>query len=252
MLITSEISYLYEQVMSYLVSGKGNNYTHPDDKMIYYNVYNCFFEGCSIPTPPPVPTGRPENFKKWSVAGDWLGTDYGYGGYLGRVPSAGEDIMIQADWWMVFDMPAAVTINKMFVYGVLEFDGAADRTLRANIIIVTGLNGGLVAGYPDKPFPSNLVISLTGDYDSEEMPIASDLMLGSKALGIFAAAGLYGKKRDVYWTHLKTTVAEGATSLVLTKSPDWVAGDEIILTTTHMEARRTEKLTIASVAGKNS
>lgn len=74
-------------------------------------------------------------------------------------------------------------------------------------------------------------------------------MLGSKALGIFAQAGFYGKPRTVYWTYLKTTVEVGAKSLVLTESPDWVAGDEIILTTTHMEARRTEKLIIASVAG---
>ena len=78
----------------------------------------------------------------------------------------------------------------MYVYGVLEFDGDADRHLEASVIIVTGFDGGLVAGFPDKPFPSNLVISLAGDHDSEEIPIASDLMLGSKALGIFATSGL--------------------------------------------------------------
>ena len=237
------------KIMSYLVSGKTNNYTHPKDKMINYNVYNCFWENCQIPTPPPVPTGRPDNFKKWSHGPDWEGTEYGYGGFGERVPSSGENIMIQADWWMVYDMPGTVTVDTMYVYGILEFDNNADRHLRANVIVVTGFNGGLIAGFPDEPFLNNLIISLTGNYDSTELPIASDLMLGSKALGIFAQAGFYGKPRSVYWTYLKTTVDKGANSIMLTESPDWVAGDEIILTTTHMEARRTEKLTIASIAG---
>ena len=158
-----------DKVMSYLVSGKGNNYTHPDDKMINYNVYNCFWADCQIPTPPPVPTGRPDDFKKWSNGADWTGTEYGYGGFGAVVPSAGENIMIQADWWMVYDMPGTVTVDTMYVYGVLEFDNTTDRHLQANVIIVTGFNGGLVAGFPDAPFLSNLIISLTGNYDSTEV-----------------------------------------------------------------------------------
>ena len=108
----------------------------------------------------------------------------------------------------------------MYVYGALEFDGEADRHLEASVITVTGFNGQSVAGYPNIPFPSNLVISLVGVHDSEEVPIASGLMYGSKALGIFATSGLYGKPKNVYWTYLKTTVPAGTNSIVLTETPD--------------------------------
>uniref|UniRef100_A0A7M5XJA2 G8 domain-containing protein n=2 Tax=Clytia hemisphaerica TaxID=252671 RepID=A0A7M5XJA2_9CNID len=237
------------KIMSYLVSGKGLNQSYPEDRMINYNVYNCFWENCNIPTPPPVPTGRPENSKSWSIGPDWAGTSSEYGGHGGVVPADNTDIMIQADWWMVFDMDQKVVVNKMYVYGVLEFDPEADRHLEASVIIVTGFNGGLQAGYPDKPFPHNLVISLAGDHDSEEVPIASDLMLGSKALGIFAMSNLHGKPKNVYWTYLKTTVAAGTNSIVLTEAPDWLIGDEIIITTTNMEPRNTEKFTITGIDG---
>lgn len=201
------------KVMTYLISGKGNNQTHPQQKTITYNVYNCYFEGCEIPTPPPVPSGRPENAKKWSEPNDWAETDYPFGGYGSVVPSANDDVVIRADWWMVMDMPGVVTLNRLYVYGALEFEPTKNHHLKANVIIVSGLNGILIAGFPDAPFPNNIIISLMGDHDSEEMPITSDLTLGAKAIGIFGRASLIGAQRDVHWTKLKTTIMAGGTQI---------------------------------------
>ena len=135
----------------------------------------------------------------------------------------------------------------MYVYGVLEFDRDENRHLEAELIIVSGFNGRIIAGYPDKPFLNNLVISLAGDHDSKEVPMDSNLMLGSKALGIFGGSQMYGKERKVYWTYLKTTIEANSKNIVVTKATDWVIGDEIIITTTNMEPRNTEKFKITNI-----
>ena len=64
--------------MTYLLSGQSNNANKPARKSIQYRVYRCFFLKCVVPTPPPAPSGRPTDAKKWSTAGDWAGAPDGF------------------------------------------------------------------------------------------------------------------------------------------------------------------------------
>ena len=50
--------------------------------------------------------------------------------------------------------------------------------------------------------------------------------------GVFGAWDFHGTPHDVVWTKLKSTVAEGATSIILMEPVDWLPGDEIFIATT--------------------
>ena len=59
---------------------------------------------------------------------------------------------------------------------------------------------------------------------------------------------LHGIPRNVSWTRLATTASAGQTSITLSEAVDWVAGDEILLTTTDTRIDHAERRTIASVS----
>ena len=229
-------------------SGKNNNPLQPAPKNIKLNVYRCFFEKCIVPTPPPPPDGRPENFVLWSKAPSWVGAPAGYGGADGRIPQNGNDVIIMSEWWMVFDMEETVTLDRLYVYGVLEFGNQTfDQVLKANIILISGLSGQLIVGFPDAPVLSNVLISLTGNHDSKDMPLNEDLNLGSKALGVFGLLRMYGRRHNVHWTRLNQTVAAGGTQISVEETVDWETGDEIVITTSSFRPEEAEKFTITEI-----
>ena len=76
--------------MTFLIEGSGTP-EQPHTLPIQYNVYRCFFLRCSIPVPPKIPDGRPspDQLLYWSKKDDWKGTEAGYGGSDGNIPSPG-------------------------------------------------------------------------------------------------------------------------------------------------------------------
>jgi len=188
--------------MTYLIKSDINNKTlSPPPLTITFNVYRCFFFKCSVPTPPPVPDGRPDSgTRDWSDPDSWDKK---------RLPIETEDVFIQSTWWMILDMDTPVTVDRLFIYGTLEFEPGKTHDLKANIIMVTGLHGRLIVGWPDNPMPNNVIIRLTGNHQSVDLPVASDLNLGSKALGIFGHVMMFGKKHNVHWTRLQQNLNKG-------------------------------------------
>lgn len=107
--------------------------------------------------------------------------------------------------------------------------------------------GQLIIGWPEKPYPNNVLIQLVGDHSTPDMPVTNDLNLGSKALGVFGNLMLFGKN-NTSWTSLDATLDAGADTLTVADKVDWKAGDEIVVTTSSFEPRETEKFIIKSIA----
>lgn len=194
---TSEMTYLIKSDINYKA-------LTPPTLSITLNVYRCFFFKCIVPIPPPIPSlipphipgGRSENITRdWSDPESWDEK---------RLPAEMEDVYIKSTWWMILDMDTPVSVDRLFIYGTLELEPSKNHDLKANIIMVTGINGRLIVGWPDNPMPNNVIIQLTGNRQSR-----SELNVGSKALGIFGHVMMYGKKHNVHWTRLEHSLQKG-------------------------------------------
>ena len=69
--------------------------------------------------------------------------------------------MILDTWWMVLDTKPA-PLGRLYVYGILELENGRDHELKATHILISGLNGMIIVGWPDKPMLNNVIISLMG------------------------------------------------------------------------------------------
>ena len=82
---------------------------------------------------------------------------------------------------------ALPTINKLYIYGTLEFehnmvkDKYLDLTLSASHILISG--GRLIVGWEDQPYKGQATIELRGTHSSEELPTLHGPNVGAKALG---------------------------------------------------------------------
>ena len=143
-------------------------------------------------------------------------------------------------------------IDRLYIYGVLELENGRNHELKANLILLTGLNGILVVGWPDRPMLNNVLISLTGNHDTKDLPLPNGPNLGSKALGIFARAQFFGKKHRVHWTRLAQSLNVNENTIHLIDSVDWDVGDEIVITTTTFKPEEAEKFKILAIRNNGS
>ena len=237
------------KVFTYIASGKDAPITengNVESRPVHLVVYRCFYLGCVVPTPPPPPKGRPLNPFKWSKPSDWAGTSPLYGGYGGVLPREGDDVMILKEWYMVMDIEIP-SLNKLFIYGRLEIDPNPNINFVVNASLIF-VRGGLIVGWPDEPFPSSVLISLRGNWDTPDLPLNNGPNVGSKAIGSFGFLWLHGKPKDVYWTRLAATANAGDSFIILQVPVDWRVGDEIVIASTSFETRETEKFRIAGLS----
>lgn len=234
--------------MTFLISGKGNQAEQPSPKFIDYRVYRCFYENCQAPTRAPLPSGKPNATRKWSVSADWRGAPEGFGGADGNIPKDNDDVMINSDWWMIVDMTSPLTLNRLYVDGVLEFDANLNHQVKANLIFVRGI---LRAGWPNKPILNNVYIGLMGDHGSPDLPLSNGPNVGAKAFGVFGLLHLHGKKHNIHWTRLARNLTKSENLLRLAEAVDWEPGQEIIITTSDFESRHAEKFIIKTISKDN-
>lgn len=239
------------KMFTYIVSGRNgqptiNNNIEP--RAVQLLVYRCFYKKCITPVPPPPPKGRPANFLRWSKIDDWAGTEPMYGGYGRRLPKNGSDVKIQKDWYMLADIVELPYLNKLLVEGTLEIEDHGPGkgvVINASVVFITG---GLIVGWPDKPYLSNLLISLQGDVYSEEYEPTRGVNVGSKAIAVFGFLWLHGKPKAVSWTKLSETAEAGDRFLILAEPVDWTVSDEIVITSTTVEPQQTEKFFITAIS----
>ena len=107
-------------------------------------------------------------------------------------------------------------------------------------------------GWPNDPLTSNVDIIITGSSSVNVLLPNNAGSLGPRVIGVLGGLDLHGITRNVSWTRLATTASAGQNSITLSEPVDWVAGDEILLTTTDTRIEHTERLTIASVSGSGT
>lgn len=120
------------QEFTYVVTGSDR--TKLD---LYLDGDRCFDENCLEDGQDDIISDTPE---LWSETATWTDRDYTY-------PLTGEDVVIDADAWIQFDLDADTDVEEfgtITVYGRLEFLDGADRYLRAHNIFIRG--GELLIG----------------------------------------------------------------------------------------------------------
>ena len=235
------------KTFTYIASGKdvprtinGNVKARPID----LDVYTCP-DDCFSSIIPPSQTNRTKHLH-WSNASHWNGTEPMYGGYGGKLPNEGDDVMILKEWHMLLDIEIP-PLNNLYIYGTLKIDQIGRCVINASLIFV---RGGLIIGLPDNPYPGEVLISLRGNWDSPKKYLNNGPTVGSKAMGVFGDLSLHGKPRAVYWTRLAATASAGDSVITLQDPVDWIIGEELVITSTSVEPRETEKFKIDSILGR--
>ncbi|XP_071356429.1 PKHD1 like 1, tandem duplicate 1 [Trachinotus anak] len=253
----------------YIISGKTNQRRRRSsvdrsmlDAVVNFRVYRCFFPNCIPPPPPPpatlapLPSGRPDDFIRWSNVSFWEGSAENNF----TVPTEGADVVIPSGMWVVLDSDTP-PLNKLTVIGVLEIpdnlNSSSTRTARSapesNAVVIDAVyisiqGGRLVAGWKDQPFRGQLHIKLRGNHRTPDWPLPNGPNQGSKVLGVFGTLELYGQPHNVYHTKLAATAEAGSNTLTLAQSVDWQVGDEVVISTTSYSAWETEKRQITAVS----
>ncbi|KAK3879633.1 hypothetical protein Pcinc_015818 [Petrolisthes cinctipes] len=225
---------------------------------IFYKVYRCQYEGCIPPTVPPVPTGRPDNVYRWSDKETWKDVPVGSGGHPTEdeydFPVEGDRIIIPQGMWLLVDIDTP-SLERVYVYGTLEFEDTMDHVFNSTIIYIQG--GSVIAGMTESdPFTHNLNIVLRGsldstDPDNEDFPMPSGVPnVGWKAIGVFGQLALHGQLTGRTWMKLASTATAGQSQVTLTEpvDPSW-QDKEVMITTTSKETHETEIRVVTSVSG---
>ncbi|KAJ8026136.1 Fibrocystin-L [Holothuria leucospilota] len=239
--------------LTYIVTGNGES--SPSNKDVDLDVYRCFYKNCVPPVPEPLSETsrrRPKEFRNWSDVESWADAPDGWGGNKGGgkygLPEDGDNVQIIAGVWMVADIDLP-QMNKLYIYGTLEFEDKRDFVVNATYILIYG--GRLVAGFSEeKPFTHQLHFILQGTRSTEDIVLPNGSTMGSKVLGVYGHLNLHGVTRKVTWSHLAATALVNSDTIQLVEETGWGKGDEIIVTTTSYETWETETFTIIEKIGQ--
>jgi hypothetical protein len=190
----------------------------------------CPNEGCFVPT-------VSDNVMKplnWSSNATWPS---------GRIPRAGDKVVIPADKWVVLDQDSG-DLDLLQILGTLQFADTRSITLSATRIAVFGT---LLIGNTTAPYVNNATILLRGVVASPVLAIDNTLFLGNKVLAVFGSFKAFGRPRAVTWTRLASTAAVGSTSIVVNGAVDWRVGESIVISPTEYDASQLETVVISKV-----
>ncbi|XP_074659740.1 fibrocystin-L-like [Tubulanus polymorphus] len=162
----------------------------------------------------------------------------------------GASITVPHGCWLVVNATLP-SFDRCEIQGTLEFafeqvDGeVVDFVLNCTWIFING--GRLIVGWKSRPFENTMTFVLRGTHDTPDL---KGPYFGSKFIGVYnGALELHGKRRAVIWTVLNQTAEAGSDVISLAESVDWEVGEEIVISTTSLDPRETEKATIADVQG---
>lgn len=168
----------------------------------------------------------------WSDAATWGGA----------VPAFEDSVTIPMGVEVVLD--GDQECGSITVKGKLVADPSADCSLRSDWVMVMGANAEFEVGTHALRYPHEFTLTLKG------LPSEANSSMGSKFLGAMngGTIHLHGPER-VSWTKLGATALAGTTTLTLDDQVDWVAGEQIVITSTDTNWNHAEERVIASVSG---
>ncbi len=157
------------------------------------------------------------------------------------VPVAGAAVVIPAGKAMTLDV-SPPPLKSLVIQGALKFD-AKDLELTAGYVMVDG--GQLQIGTRAFPFTKRATITLTGADTG-----ADNMGMGEKFVGV-----MKGGQLDVHgvnvksWTRLSATADKGATTVTVSDSTGWKAGDRIAIASTDYATGQAEEFTVSGING---
>lgn len=184
---------------------------------------------------------------KWSEKDTWD---------AGRVPKAGDRVLIRAAHRVEYDVEARDVIRLVQIAGTLEFATHKNTALNVGLVTIVPMEKvteegfdchiateepapgfarpALRVGRPGSPIPREFTATIRLHYvegmNKESCP------------AIVCCGGemqIHGAPLKHTWTKLKRGVEVGATSVALAESvEDWQAGDQVVLTSTRMQRDR--------------
>ena len=172
--------------------------------------------------------------EKWSDSATWGGESF---------PRKADSVYVPVGQTLIIDKTVP-RLKALIIQGNVVFEDEQDMTFEAEYIIVK--DGYLQIGTPQNRFEHNLTITLYGDRKSTTLP-----GFGSK--GIMVQSGrldIHGKKRNLTWTFLESTVQSKATSITLTEQVDWQVNEQIIIAPTSTDRFHAEQRTIKSITNR--
>ena len=221
----------------YVIKGE----TEPVTDVIF-ETYTCFYPDCTPPPPPtrppPIPEGRPENTLDWSNSSIWPNS---------TLPQAGEDVYINCSLYVLVDIPLP-RLRQLTICGGLELVDNLDHIVEVDLIIIQG--GRLVAGYPSTPFKHKVRVVLHGNSSTPEVLLPNGPFLGAKAIGAFGELIMNSEPRLPSKTKLSQTALAGDNKISISNSVEWIAGDEIVITSTTYRGEESEVATISGISGR--
>ncbi|XP_060067607.1 fibrocystin-L-like [Ylistrum balloti] len=247
----NETSGFITYLVSYRRRGHTDGYDYgTQDISVYFSVRKCFFKGCITPTlaPSTYETSSPGTpaYIYWSSPTSWPNSS---------LPVDGDDVIITEDDWMVADT-VIPRLNKLIIYGVLEFDispvnnSYRNFTLSVTDIIIIG--GRLLIGSPNNPFLGQIDIVLRGrrlgDLDTEDYLPFTQIPVNAKTIAVYGGLEINGKDIGVPWTRLAETGNPGESSITLADNVTWRVGTEIVIGPTSYDMWETEIFRITHVS----
>ena len=180
---------------------------------------------------PPIPPPPPPTVALWSDPTSWPG---------GIVPAAGVDVVIPTGKTIELNV-ATPALNRVTINGTLSIATDRDVALTARDVWVTGtLRAGTEASHDLKKFTLTLMGADSG---------ASNLSVGDKVLAVFSggALELHGDTR-LGWTRIASTAPGGSTTISLSESMSWRAGDRVVIASTDYDPLQAEEAVIANAS----
>ncbi len=180
-----------------------------------------------------VPAASAIQSGNWSDAATWGGS----------LPAAESDVTIPMGITVILD--GDQECGSVTVMGKLTADPTANCSLLCDWVMVMGSGAEFEVGTHVAGYPHQFTLTLKG-LSSEANPGG----MGSKFLGAMngGTIHLHGPER-VSWTKLGATALAGAATLTLDDPVDWVAGEQIVITSTDTNWNHAEERVIGSVSG---
>ncbi|CAI2373695.1 unnamed protein product [Moneuplotes crassus] len=182
-----------------------------------------------------------KNYRRWSNPSSWTS---------GKVPVAGEEVLIEPTWNMLYDLEDSPILKSIEVNGRLTIENTdKDRILRTYLIFIR--KGDLVVGTEAEPFKASMTFELHGQRSDKDIYFHTKMFEGgNKVIANTGNMTMYGKSVDIKFTRLAEPAAAGATTIKITDTPsDWKAGDQLGIAPSGRDWEQRDSVTIASING---